>query len=79
MQVKEAQPSALEGTCPSSGYSNAAERVVIGQRLMQATGETCWGGRHTRSDGHEGDDYVRQPGRLEGFGGRGVDVHEGAR
>ena len=61
MQVKEAQPSVLEGYLPPSGYSNAAERVVIGQRLMQATGDILLGWLHTVGpDGHEGDYYVRQ-------------------
>ena len=61
MQVKEAQPSVLEGYLPPSGYSNAAERVVIGQRLMQATGDILLGWLYAVGpDGHEGDYYVRQ-------------------
>ena len=61
MQVKEAQPSVLEGYLPPSDYSNAAERVVIGQRLMQATGDILLGWLHAVGpDGHEGDYYVRQ-------------------
>ena len=36
MQVKEAERSVLEGYLHPSAYSNSAERVVAGQRLMQA-------------------------------------------
>jgi len=61
MQVKEAQPSVLECHLAPSVYKNAGERVVVGQRLMQATGDILLGWLHAIGpDGHEGDYYVRQ-------------------
>jgi uncharacterized protein (DUF2252 family) len=61
MQVKEAQPSVLESYLGPSGYANAAERVVGGQRLMQASGDILLGWlRAVDPDGHERDYYVRQ-------------------
>jgi len=61
LQVKEAQPSVLEFYLSPSTYGNAAERVVVGQRLMQATGDILLGWLHAVGpDGHEGDYYVRQ-------------------
>ena len=61
LQVKEAQPSVLEFSLSPSGYGNAGERVVVGQRLMQATGDILLGWLHAVGpDGHEGDYYVRQ-------------------
>ncbi len=43
LQVKEATSSVLEGPLPKSGYSQAGERVVQGQRLMQATSDIFLG------------------------------------
>jgi uncharacterized protein (DUF2252 family) len=61
LQVKEAQPSVLEFYLPPSAYENAGERVVVGQRLMQAAGDILLGWLHAVGpDGHEGDYYVRQ-------------------
>ena len=61
MQVKEAQSSVLEFCLSPSAYGNAGERVVVGQRLMQATGDVLLGWLHAVGpDGHEGDYYVRQ-------------------
>ena len=61
MQVKEAEPSVLEPYLGSSGYTNAAERVVEGQRLMQSSSDILLGWLHcVGPDGHEGDYYVRQ-------------------
>jgi uncharacterized protein (DUF2252 family) len=61
LQVKEAQPSVLENYLGPSGYTNAAERVVEGQRLMQASGDILLGWlRCVGPDGHEADYYVRQ-------------------
>lgn len=61
LQVKEAQPSVLEHYLLASQYANAAQRVVIGQRLMQASGDILLGWLHTIGpDGHEGDYFVRQ-------------------
>ena len=61
MQVKEAQPSVLEPYLGPSGYANAAERVVVGQRLTQASGDIFLGWlRAVDLDGRERDYYVRQ-------------------
>ena len=61
MQVKEAEPSVLEPYLGSSGYTNGAERVVEGQRLMQSSSDILLGWLHCAGpDGHEGDYYVRQ-------------------
>jgi uncharacterized protein (DUF2252 family) len=61
LQVKEAQASVLEPYLGLSAYPNAAQRVVVGQRLMQASGDILLGWlRTTGPDGHEGDYYVRQ-------------------
>jgi uncharacterized protein (DUF2252 family) len=61
MQVKEAQPSVLEPYLGPTEYTNAGERVVVGQRLMQASGDMLLGWlRAVGPDGHEGDYYARQ-------------------
>jgi uncharacterized protein (DUF2252 family) len=61
MQVKEAQPSVLEPYLGPSGYTNAGERVVVGQRLMQASSDILLGWlRCVGPDGHEADYYLRQ-------------------
>ena len=62
LQVKEAQPSVLEGFVGKSEYSNCGQRVVAGQRLMQATSDIFLGWQHVSSgiDGEERDFYVRQ-------------------
>jgi uncharacterized protein (DUF2252 family) len=61
MQVKEARPSVLEAYLGPSEYINAGERVVVGQRLMQASGDFLLGWLHAVGpDDHEGDYYVRQ-------------------
>jgi uncharacterized protein (DUF2252 family) len=61
MQVKEAEPSVLERYLGTCGFTNAAERVVQGERLMQANSDILLGWlRGVGPDGHEGDYYVRQ-------------------
>ena len=62
LQVKEAQRSVLEQFVGKSEYSNCGQRVVAGQRLMQATSDIFLGWQHTTSrlDGQERDFYVRQ-------------------
>jgi uncharacterized protein (DUF2252 family) len=61
MQVKEALPSVLEDYLGSSDHTNAAERVVEGERLMQASSDLLLGWlRCVGPDGHEADYYVRQ-------------------
>ena len=61
MQVKEAQRSVLEQYLTASEYQDAGQRVVMGQRLMQASSDILLGWLHcVGPDGHEGDYYVRQ-------------------
>ena len=43
LQVKEATRSVLEGHLPKSRYHNPGERVVQGQRMMQATSDIFLG------------------------------------
>jgi uncharacterized protein (DUF2252 family) len=61
LQVKEAQASVLERFRGPSAYSNHGERVVVGQRLMQAATDIFLGWqRITGLDGETRDYYVRQ-------------------
>ena len=61
LQVKEAQPSVLERFLGSSTYSNHGERVVAGQRLMQAATDIFLGWQRIKGlDGVTRDYYVRQ-------------------
>ena len=62
LQVKEAQRSVLEQFLGKSQYTNCGQRVVAGQRLMQATSDIFLGWQHVSSglDGQERDFYVRQ-------------------
>jgi uncharacterized protein (DUF2252 family) len=61
LQVKEAQPSVLERFLGPSAYPNHGQRVVVGQRLMQAATDIFLGWqRITGLDGVTRDYYVRQ-------------------
>ncbi len=61
MQAKEAQPSVLAAFCGHSQYNNEGERVVVGQRLMQAESDILLGWTHVVDpDGIDRDFYVRQ-------------------
>jgi uncharacterized protein (DUF2252 family) len=61
MQLKEATRSVLELYTGSSGFEQAGERVVRGQRLMQSAGDILLGfSRYERGDGGSADFYVRQ-------------------
>jgi uncharacterized protein (DUF2252 family) len=61
LQVKEAQASVLERSLGSSGHEHHGERVVTGQRLMQAAGDIFLGWQRIAGiDGVERDYYVRQ-------------------
>ncbi len=62
LQIKEAQPSVLERFVGKSEYNNCGQRVVAGQRLMQAVSDIFLGWHHISSglDGNERDFYVRQ-------------------
>ena len=62
MQVKEAQESVLEPVLSKSAFTNHGQRVVEGQRLMQAVGDIFlgWGRLQQTHDNVAGDFYVRQ-------------------
>ncbi len=61
LQIKEAEASVLEGFLGSSTYTNHGQRVVEGQRLMQAATDIFLGwARITGPDGVKRDFYMRQ-------------------
>ncbi len=62
LQMKEAQASVLEGFTGKSEYSNSGQRVVAGQRLMQATSDIFLGWQRIQAglDGQQRDFYLRQ-------------------
>jgi uncharacterized protein (DUF2252 family) len=62
LQMKEAEASVFEPYLGPSGFSNHGERVVVGQRLMQASSDILLGWLHVSSglDGQARDFYVRQ-------------------
>jgi uncharacterized protein (DUF2252 family) len=62
LQVKEAQPSVLAPFAGASTYANQGQRVVQGQRLMQAASDIFLGWQRTEKalDGQPHDFYVRQ-------------------
>ena len=61
LQAKQAEASVLERFLPASEFDNHGERVVNGQRLMQAASDIFLGWqRVTGFDGVERDFYLRQ-------------------
>ena len=62
LQMKEAQPSVLESYLVPSEFTNSGQRVVTGQRLMQATSDIFLGWLHVDAgiDGVSRDFYGRQ-------------------
>jgi uncharacterized protein (DUF2252 family) len=62
LQAKEAGPSALEQFVGPSEYDNAGQRVVVGQRLMQAVSDIFLGWVRVKGlvDGRTRDFYLRQ-------------------
>jgi uncharacterized protein (DUF2252 family) len=61
LQLKEAEPSVLEPHLGKSEFSNHGQRVVEGQRLMQAASDIMLGWfRTTGIDGVDRDFYIRQ-------------------
>ncbi len=61
LQAKEADPSVLAPHAGASEYDNQGQRVVSGQRLMQAASDIFLGWeRVTGLDGRQRDFYVRQ-------------------
>ena len=62
LQVKEAEASVLSRFVGASKFTNQGQRVVAGQRLMQAAGDIFLGWQRTEAglDGRARDFYVRQ-------------------
>lgn len=61
LQVKEAQASVLEQFLPASKYATHGQRVVEGQRLMQAASDIMLGWQQTDGiDGIRRDYFMRQ-------------------
>jgi uncharacterized protein (DUF2252 family) len=61
LQIKEAQASVLSPYLGASRYAHQGERVVAGQRLMQAASDIFLGWQRTTGlDGEYRDFYVRQ-------------------
>ena len=61
LQVKEATASVMEPYLKKSTYNNHGQRVVEGQRLMQATGDIFLGWQRVDgADGQKHDYYMRQ-------------------
>ena len=62
LQVKEAEKSVLSRFVGASKYTNQGQRVVAGQRLMQAASDIFLGWQRTEAglDGQPRDFYVRQ-------------------
>jgi uncharacterized protein (DUF2252 family) len=62
LQIKEADASVLEPLLEASAFHNHGERVIAGQRLMQAESDIFLGWLHAKAglDGQSRDFYVRQ-------------------
>jgi uncharacterized protein (DUF2252 family) len=83
LQIKEAQRSVLEGFLAESEYENHAERVVVGQRRMQAIGDPFlgWTRIDRGLDGLPRDYYVRQlwdwkgSATIEALSARGLEAY----
>jgi uncharacterized protein (DUF2252 family) len=61
LQAKEAQESVLETFLPRSRYQHHGQRVVVGQRLMQAASDIFLGWQRVFDlDGETRDYYIRQ-------------------
>ena len=61
LQIKEAEASVLAAFAGRSGYANHGQRVVEGQRLLQAASDTLLGWLRAEGlDGQSRDFYVRQ-------------------
>jgi uncharacterized protein (DUF2252 family) len=78
LQAKEAQASVLERFVAKSAFSNSGQRVVVGQRLMQAHSDVFLGwDRVLGLDGVIRDFYIRQLRDWKGSADIGVMVPEG--
>ena len=60
LQIKQAEASVLERFTTRSKYPNHGQRVVRGQRLMQAAGDIFLGWERTTRDDRVRDYYIRQ-------------------
>lgn len=65
LQLKEATASVLEDHLPRSRYRNAGERVVRGQRMLQAAADIFLG--WTKGIRTNRSYYVRQLAKIDGF------------
>ncbi|MFI1091651.1 DUF2252 domain-containing protein [Streptomyces sp. NPDC020917] len=80
LQAKEAGPSVLEPYCGSAGHRTEGERVVSGQRLMQATSDIFLGWERVDGlDGRRRDFYVRQLRDWKGIAQPELMVPQGMR
>ena len=79
LQMKEAEASVLEEFLGPSEFDNHGERVVTGQRLMQATSDIFLGWLHVESGTRRpGTGLLRAPAEgLEGLGGNRADDPQG--
>jgi uncharacterized protein (DUF2252 family) len=78
LQAKEAGPSVLERFAGSSEFDNSGQRVVVGQRLMQAVGDIFLGWVRVQGfDGRTRDFYLRQLRDWKGSAEVGVMVPKG--
>lgn len=79
LQAKQAEASVLERFLPPSSYDHHGERVVRGQRLMQAASDLFLGWqRFTGPDGVQRDFYLRQLHDWKGSADIEVMVPKGA-
>jgi hypothetical protein len=60
LQIKEAETSVIEKVTSKASFSNHGQRVVTGQRLMQAAGDIFLGWERFSWQGNERDFYIRQ-------------------
>jgi uncharacterized protein (DUF2252 family) len=80
LQVKEAEASVLEEFTSESKFSNHGQRVVAGQRMMQAASDIFLGWDRFEWQGDERDYYFRQlrdwkgSADIEGMTGAGMEL-----
>jgi uncharacterized protein (DUF2252 family) len=80
IQVKEADHSVLAEYAGASAYPNQGQRVVAGQRMMQATSDVLLGWeRATGIDGQSRDFYIRQLRDWKGIAEPATMLPEGLR
>jgi uncharacterized protein (DUF2252 family) len=60
LQIKQAEASVLERFTSKTGFANHGQRVVCGQRMMQAATDIFLGWVRNKRDGIQRDYYVRQ-------------------